>query len=294
MHSDAAPFVVQPNLEVYVPPGLPARDLYRLFRMSEPAASGMLAITKDSLRRAMDKGEQTDGLISFLRDRSRSGLPQNVEYLVREVGGRHGHIRVGQAGLFIQVDDPMLLKELEAQKGLSIRFREQLSDTVALISGDSVDSVIHHLRQAGYLPVSAERVRPTAVRRDPAPDPPVSAPVRTVNADIESRFDWTAIAATEDQPWDLEGDAEISAPSKIATDLKSIRALTTRAIREHRCMEIHYLKHDAIRPTVRVIEPAEVNGPLLRAFCRLRQDERNFNLGSILEARFTGDVFEER
>ena len=289
---DSTLFVVQPNLEIYTPPGLPARDLYRLFRMSEPSASGMLAITKDSLRRAMDRGEQADELISFLRERSGSRLPQNVEYLIKQVGGRHGHIRIGQAGLFIQVDDPMLLKELESQNGLNIRFREQLAETVALISGDSVDSVIRQLRQAGYFPVSVERERQTAARRDATVDPAKSALVRPTNSETESRFDWAAIAASEELPW--EGGSGSSSDRDVATDPKAIRALAKQAIREHRCMEILYLKHGAAGPTVRVIEPAEINSHLLRAYCRLREDERQFDLGNILEARFTGDRFDDR
>src|SRR5262249_44513062 len=123
---EAHQFVVQPNLEIYAPPNLTPKLYYGLFRIADPKGSGMLEISRDSLRKAMDREMTSGSILDFLRQHSSTGLPQNVEYLVREVGGRHGHIRVGNAGLYLVVDDPILLKELAAQKKLSIQIRKQL------------------------------------------------------------------------------------------------------------------------------------------------------------------------
>ncbi len=201
-------FVLQPNLEIYAPPNLPARILHRLFRLAEPTGSGMLALSKDSLRRALDRGENATSLLKFFKQHSQTGVPQNVEYLIKEVGGRHGHIKIGQAGLYLQVSDPVLLKELKAHKGLKIHFREDLADTVALITGDSVDAVLRQLRQVGYFPVASDDKAEDAGRarshykgdeEDDWDIPSGSwypAPTRSA-VDLESRIDWKAIEKVE-------------------------------------------------------------------------------------------------
>lgn len=285
--SERPRFVVQPNLEVYAPPGLPAGDLYRLFRMAEPAGAGLLAISRESLRKAFDSGERSDELIAFLRERSVSGLPQNVEYLIREVGAKHGHIRIGQAGLFIQVSDPLLMKELQSQKGLKVHFREELSETIALISGDSIDAVMKQLRQAGYMPVTS--AGESAGTQKPPAAPALAPPPRISSSEKEARIDWESVAATEDRPWTVDESAVSSAAPK--NNGNGIRALVKQAIREGRCLEISYHKRGDDFDTLRVVEPEFMDEYQLHAYCRLRGDDRVFNFSNITAARLLDEVF---
>ncbi len=187
-------FVVQPNLEIYAPPNLAAAHLYRLFKISDPSPSGMLTLTKENLRRALDKGESSESLIKFLKDHSATVLPQNVEYLISEVGGRHGHIRVGKAGIYLQVTDPMLLKELMAQKKLGIHYKEQLTETVALVTGDSVESILKLLRAAGYLPVTSRQGETHQEEPVNSKQYVLPKPYQYKNPDIENRINWKAIS----------------------------------------------------------------------------------------------------
>ena len=86
----------------------------------------MLALSRDTLRRALDRGETCDSILAFLNEYSQTRVPQNVEYLIREVGGKHGHIRIGQAGLYMVVNDPMLLLMDEPFGALDAMTRDQL------------------------------------------------------------------------------------------------------------------------------------------------------------------------
>ena len=293
-------FILQPNLDIFAPPNMPASVLYRLFTIAEPSGVGMARLTRESLRQALDAGEDYDSLVTFLRERSHTGVPQNVEYLLREVGGRHGHIEVGHAGLYLKVDDPALLKELQAQKNLKISFRRSLADNIALVTGDSVDGILKLLRQAGYFPVSHEE------KSAPKPAPRIGrrlkdedldeifaeSPSYSTVGEIESRIDWDAVAAEDGMPYREEPEPAKAAARGTASSY--IEELVWKAMEESRCLEIVYKPADGGSLTQRVIEPAEMAGPLVYAYCRLRQDWRNFNLRNIQSARLTGEDFEER
>jgi len=207
-------FVVQPNMDVYAPLDLAPGLLFRLFRVAETRGSGMLAITRETLRCAFDRGETPESLLGFLRKHSKTPLPQNVEYLINEVGGRHGHIRIGHAGIYMKVTDPILLQEIKADKKLKIHVRAELADTVALITGESVDAILRQLRQAGYLPVADDSSNTAAhddmgeevtwIRRPPSPR-------KVASPKVESQIDWLAVRASEGVPWDVA-----SSPSKVS------------------------------------------------------------------------------
>jgi hypothetical protein len=289
-------FVLQANLEVFAPPDLAAPLLFRLFAMSEPSGRGMLSLSRESLRQAMDSGESSASILDFLRSNSQTGVPQNVEYLIRDVAGHHGQIEVGHAGLYLKVADPTLLKELTAQKNLKIGFRRMLTEDVALITGESVDAVLKALRQGGYLPVSADG---RSTEKSPAKstaahfeDEPVSRHDNgSTISEVDARIDWDSVAKSEGLPYRDKHPAH--QPSR-ANGTAYIQDLIIRAIEEQRCLEIVYrpANHDAL--TERVIEPHEVIGPLLYAYCRLREDWRNFNIRSVLSARMTDETFEPR
>ena len=288
-------FTIQPNLEIFAPPGLSTPILYRLYSLAESQGGSILTLTRESLRQAFDSGETLDGVLAFLRERSQTGIPKNVEYLLREVGGRHGHIEVGQAGLYIKVDDPSLLKEIKAAKGLKIGFRRDLSDKVALITGDSVDSVLKALRQAGYFPLSPfDRDPPLSksIEREEPDEEDSYLPALATPNEIDSRIDWKAIAAEDGKPYP---ESESERPESAASaEANYIEQLVCQAIDDFACVDIVYKPADGHSTTQRVIEPVELNGSLVYAYCRLRQDWRNFNIHRIQAARLTGEQFEER
>ena len=78
--------------------------------MTETPAKGAIgntvSLTRESIRRCLDQGEKPRDVLAFLQSHARTGIPQNVEYLINDVGGKHGHIHLGKAQMYLQVDTP--------------------------------------------------------------------------------------------------------------------------------------------------------------------------------------------
>ncbi len=150
-------FIVQANAEVFIPPFLDPEIHFRLLLLtdapSSAAAGNTVSITKSSLRRVLDLGENVAEILSFLQAHSRTGIPQNVEYLIKEVGGRHGHIKIGSAEMYIQTDNALLMKELQNGRDMKAYKLQSLSDTVAILKGEDMEKLVRDLRKAGYMPV---------------------------------------------------------------------------------------------------------------------------------------------
>src|SRR5207302_4023627 len=132
--------------------------LHHLLMLTEAPAKGAtgntVSVTRDSIRRALDQGITAREILAFLQSHARTGIPQNVEYLINEVGGKHGHIHIGRAQMYLQVDSPLLLKELQARKEIKPYIVRTLGETVALLKADEPEKLLRELRKAGYLPIS--------------------------------------------------------------------------------------------------------------------------------------------
>jgi len=81
-------------------------------------------------------------------------------------------------------------------------------------------------------------------------------------------------------PSALGADATVTAPAEIA-------ALCKQAAETQAAVELAYRRRDGVE-TVRVVEPRVLRAGLVTAWCRLRQDERTFDLSRILWARPAG------
>jgi hypothetical protein len=70
----------------------------RLRTMADPIGRAIAAsyrFTPESVGRAVAAGDTADAILAFLDELSLSGVPQPLEYLVRETAARHGALRVG-------------------------------------------------------------------------------------------------------------------------------------------------------------------------------------------------------
>ena len=202
-------FIAQANGEIFLPPYLEPITLYRLLCLTETpvknTTSNTVTITRDSLRRALDAGDTSREILAFLQAHSRAGIPQNVEYLINEIGGKHGHIHIGQAQMYLQADSPMLLQELMARREIKPFIVKSLSDTIALLKSDDPDKMMRELRKAGYMPtadgedVAAPptlrahgRYAPPEIIPPDAPDKTAKTGRRSAKAD--TALDWGRIA----------------------------------------------------------------------------------------------------
>jgi predicted DNA-binding transcriptional regulator YafY len=98
------------------------------------------------------------------------------------------------------------------------------------------------------------------------------------------------------QPATLSSGGDLP-PSQGATEKViapgPILELLADAAQSQECVEVEYNARSKGRDirTVRVIEPEQVFGDSVIAFCRLRQAEREFRLQRIAWARRTGERF---
>ena len=129
-------------------------------------------ITAGSVGRALAAGETADSLLEFLRGVSLSGIPQPVEYLIRESAARYGSVRVGSTGSdgpqvqsYVRSDDAALLGTLAVDQTLASlglvaagehrltsRFPAEavfwaLTDARYPVAAENADGEIVHLRR---------------------------------------------------------------------------------------------------------------------------------------------------
>jgi hypothetical protein len=267
-----------------------------------------------SLRRALDAGQSADELLAALRAVATDGaLPQPLEYLVADVARRHGEVRVRAVGCVLRADDPALLTEILAARGLSDLGLTRLAPTV-LASSAAPGPTLSALRSAGYAPVGedgtgravVERLArrrakpPAASRRQPEwnQEEPATHPLAVDPAEL-AEFLLAAPAARvapprQPQPADLvpammERERALHLVRRPTLEVIDARApqldprqrqLLADAIDEQQPVRIDYVDGDG-RFSTRVIEEIELSGAVIEAWCRLRDDERMFLLDRI-------------
>ena len=86
------------------------------------------AITWDSLMNALDRGFSAEQLLAFLESVSATGVPATVRQLVEDCEGRHGEVRIGVAGPYIEAREGTLLGELEANPRFAPYIQRRIGD----------------------------------------------------------------------------------------------------------------------------------------------------------------------
>ncbi|WP_322759032.1 helicase-associated domain-containing protein [Frankia sp. Cr2] len=155
----------------------------------EAASASVWRFSASSVRRALDAGVTAEDLLSALADVSEKPLPQPLEYLVSDVGRRHGEAAVVAASCCVVVGEPALLTELLAVRDMAALGLRRVAPTVA-VCGASPGKTLGALRLAGYFPtgnidgqtLTVAPAEPTSAtsatsrtkRRKPVGKPPVA------------------------------------------------------------------------------------------------------------------------
>ena len=136
-------------------PGRPTPALEALLADSAAVESRGSAITvrftPESVTRALDAGRTGDELLAELASHSRSGLPQPLEYLVRDAARRHGQLRLGAASSYVRVEDPVLLAGLVEDPRLRGLGLFRVAPTV-LAASAAPTQLLAALRERGLAP----------------------------------------------------------------------------------------------------------------------------------------------
>ncbi|MFG2979683.1 helicase-associated domain-containing protein [Streptomyces sp. NPDC048258] len=247
--------------------------------------------TPGSVRRALDAGHAAADLHAFLKEHSRTPVPQPLAYLIDDVARRHGHLRVGSASSYVRCDDDAMLGEILADKrsaGLGLR---RLAPTVLAALAEPT-ALLEGLRAMGYAPAAESRTGDVLVTRAdahrtparsapvPVPDgPPVpdetllGAAVRAIRAgDLAAtavRKEPTASASAAVAPGELP---RTSAAETLAT--VQAAALTGSAV------WIGYVNADGAA-SQRVIAPVRVEGGFVTGYDHTADEVRTYALHRI-------------
>jgi hypothetical protein len=253
-------------------------------------------ITPRSIRRALDEGATVDGLERDLTAIARSGLPQPLRYLLRDVARQHGSVRVRDVASCLRGEDPALLVQIAADRSLRRLGLHVLAPTV-LASAADARTTVDALRAAGYLPVEEDgegvpvlggRPRPSApertasrVRRPPPRrstgdrDHRATAPVTDV-AELARVLVRAGDPGTPQPASPTEAQIREQAPRLPAGQAR----LLGHAVDAGLDVVIQYVAASGGRTRRQVGEMALL-GSVLQAWCHLRQDERFFTLARI-------------
>lgn len=129
-------------------------ELRLLADIESAGAASTFRFSEPSLRRALDAGRDAATILEFLKAHADKGVPQALEYMVRDVARRHGHLRVGRAGAFVTSEDAAVLADACSHRRTRKLGLRLLAPTVA-VSHATPDKVMAALRDAGFLPTAA-------------------------------------------------------------------------------------------------------------------------------------------
>jgi hypothetical protein len=158
-----------------------ATELALLAEAESRGGATVYRVTPSSVRRALDAGYSATDIHAIFSKRSRTPLPQTLQYLIDDVARRHGGLRVGTLGAYLRSDDETLIAEVLVDKRLGPLSLRRLAPTV-LATAHSTTRLLDALREAGYAPVpedasgAAVLARPTAPRGPAGHTPPAARP----------------------------------------------------------------------------------------------------------------------
>ncbi len=169
-------------------PGRPSADLEALLDASAQVESRGGAVTvrftPESVRGALDAGTTADSLLADLARHSRGGVPQPLEYLVRDAARRHGRLRGGSVSSYVRTEDPALLAGLAEDPRHAGLGLVRLAPTV-LAAQAPLAELLAALRAHGLAPVAetpdgqvlhaAPTVRRVAAARRRGPEDPAGS-----------------------------------------------------------------------------------------------------------------------
>ncbi|MFI6442741.1 helicase-associated domain-containing protein [Streptomyces sp. NPDC050759] len=258
-----------------------------------------------SIRRALDAGRIPDDITAGLTAVAGGPLPQPLSYLIADTARGHGRVRIAPAACVIHGDEPALLAELAAHRGLAGLALRQLAPTV-LISRSPLDTTLAALRAEGYAPVAEtadgtvriEKARPRRAAA-PVPAPRGAGPgdtrrlaaTRGVKASAPIDPD-TLAARLLAAPLTIPDPAPFDGGAPFATDTEEIVAgwakllpysdvrQLAHAIDAGEAVTVEYVATSGNR-TVRTLSSLLLDPPYLEAWCHLREAERVFTLSRI-------------
>ncbi|WP_139722229.1 helicase-associated domain-containing protein [Serinicoccus chungangensis] len=259
--------LLQADLTAIAPGRLdgPARTLLRL--VSDVESRGGATVHRfgeQSVRRALDLGWTADRVLEELAAVSRTGVPQPLDYLVRDVARRHGVARVGACAAYLRCDDAALLDRIEHDRALGMLQWRRVAPTV-LVSPVPAPTVMDLLREEQYGPVAdgADAGLALAVQRHRAPRTTTPA-VRVSGVDETVARQVVGVVRRGDASAAAAGGGDGDAGTDASTDPVVVSATVREAAVDGQALWIGYAD-DAGGVATHLVRPLAVEGGRLRA-----------------------------
>lgn len=253
-----------------------ARTLAVVGAVESHGGATVYRFTKESVRRAMDRGWTATEIHAFLAAASRTPVPQALTYLVDDTARTFGTVRVGLAAAYLRSDDEASLAELVAHPAAESLGLRRLAPTV-VISTVALDALLPRLRELGMAPVveapdgSVHVARPDAKR---AKDRNAQRPAGAEEAHAAARA--AAVAAR------VKAGDETASSRPAPPEPASTMAILHEAIDAREQVVISYVDGRGVAGEARV-EPVGLDGGSLAA--RVEGDVRSFALSRIRSVR---------
>jgi len=278
-------FLLQPDLTAVVP-GPPAPDLARELALSgdleSTGGASVYRLSPASLRRALDAGRTGEDLLRFFGSRSRTPVPQALEYLIKDIATTHGRLRVGTAKTYLRCDDAALLDRVLAEPGLDGLGLQRIAPTV-VIGSAAVSVVLERLRAHGFSPAAesadgavvtyaADAARVPARQHSRIARVRASAIPDAQLAEVVSR-----LRASERLAAAVQHSTTRVSQSIPGVTSASILELLRTAVRESRTIALGYVD-DAGVPSQHTLQPISVGGGVVRGHAPDDQRLRSYPL----------------
>jgi hypothetical protein len=289
MPADVDHVLIQGDLTITAPGPLTALIARRIGLLADIESRGhatVYRVSDASIRRALDAGFDAEAIHAFLREVSRTPVPQPLTYLIDDAARRHGTVRVGAALAYLRSDTPDTLTAMLEDRRLAALGLHRIAPTV-LVGQAPVSEMIASLRAAGYAPAveaadggivirrpQDHRTRTPAVkgvtsRRSEATL--VSAAVRTLRAGDRAQG---PRAST------VTGPASSEAVPRLQSS--AIVAALRQSIAETRPVWLGYADTDGTVAD-QVVDPIRLSAGVLTAF-----DHRTSTVRTFAVSRITG------
>jgi hypothetical protein len=276
--------LIQADLTAVAPGPLERTFGHRLGLLADVESRGGATVYRfsaDSVRRAFDSGWSALEVKDFLRESSRTPVPQALDYLVDDVSRRFGTLRVGVAESFLRSDDETALTELLHHRDAGALRLRRIAPTV-VVSDVPLQVLLPRLRELGAAPVveaadgTVRVARPEEYRARTPRQP------RGTGRDAARQAARTSAVVAAVRAGDR---AAAERPARgPATTPADVMAVLREAVESRREVWIGYLDNHGTS-TERIVRPVEVGGGQLAAYDERTDEVRSFAIHRITQAR---------
>ena len=132
-----------------------AQEIALIADVESRGGATVFRFSESTIRRGLDHGRSSDEVLTFLKKTSKTPVPQPLEYLIADVGKKHGKLRVGNTSSFIRCEDQALITQILNDKRVESLGLRKIAPEVLICSHDAADAM-NVLRSFGYLPAGED------------------------------------------------------------------------------------------------------------------------------------------